>query len=105
MDTDKPVTTEDKAADAEKSSDKSAEESVTMSSGKMLVIKNAWKNTPDKAFPATLNLDECPPLRGYTGTYLDFHVEKKHWDKYCTSPYYNITVLLHTYVYIHTYIY
>ena len=74
MDTDKPVTTEDKAADAEKSSDKSAEESVTMSSNKMLVIKNAWKNTPDKAFPATLNLDECPPLRGYTGTYLDFHV-------------------------------
>ena len=70
MDTDKPVTTEDKAADAEKSS----EESVTMSSDKMLVIKNAWKNTPDKAFPATLNLDECPPLRGYTGTYLDFHV-------------------------------
>ena len=50
---------------AEEISQKSADCS-SSSSAKMLVIKNAWRNTPDQAFPSALNMDECPPLRGYT---------------------------------------
>ena len=36
----------------------------------MLVIKNAWRDLADTpaAFPPQLNMDECPPLRGFEGT-------------------------------------
>jgi hypothetical protein len=36
----------------------------------ILVIKNSWKDLPDTAaYPAQLNMDECPPLRGFEGMY------------------------------------
>jgi hypothetical protein len=35
-----------------------------------MVIKNAWKDVEGKAaaYPDQLNMDECPPLRGFEGT-------------------------------------
>jgi negative regulator of genetic competence, sporulation and motility len=46
------------------------EEEEQDSKKEVLVIKNAWKDLADTAaaFPAQLNMDECPPLRGYEGT-------------------------------------
>ena len=31
-----------------------------------MVIQNLWKDTPKLVSPNELNLDECPPLRGYS---------------------------------------
>ena len=46
--------------------DSQEEESESESAAAMLVVKNSWKKVADQAFPAELNMDECPPLRGYT---------------------------------------
>ena len=59
---------EEKKSGQLKSSDEEEEED-SRSSQAVLVIKNAWKDLPESAaFPAQLNMDECPPLRGYEGT-------------------------------------
>lgn len=35
----------------------------------VLVVKNSWRDLADSAtaFPPHLNMDECPPLRGFEG--------------------------------------
>jgi hypothetical protein len=34
----------------------------------MLVVKNSWASTPKNVVPDDLDMDECPPLRGYHAT-------------------------------------
>ena len=68
---------EEKSLDmeAEKEKEEDEHEDDEESSGdddeaSMLVIKNAWRDLADTpaAFPPQLNMDECPPLRGFEGT-------------------------------------
>jgi hypothetical protein len=86
-----PMTSEDKkeaeeergerSKDEETDEEEEVEEQEDSKKEEVLVIKNAWKDLADTAaaFPAQLNMDECPPLRGYEGTpkcgliYVSFH--------------------------------
>ncbi len=54
----------------EDTDEEEGEEEQNSKKEEVLVIKNAWKDLADTAaaFPAQLNMDECPPLRGYEGT-------------------------------------
>jgi hypothetical protein len=75
-----PMTNEDKkeveeeecerSKDEETDEEEEGEEEQDRKKEEVLVIKNAWKDLADTAaaFPAQLNMDECPPLRGYEGT-------------------------------------
>jgi hypothetical protein len=71
-----PMTSEDKKEAEEERGERSKdeetdeEEEEDNKKEQVLVIKNAWKDLADTAaaFPAQLNMDECPPLRGYEGT-------------------------------------
>jgi len=75
-----PMTNEDKkeveeeecerSKDEETDEEEEGEEEEDSKKEEVLVIKNAWKDLADTAaaFPAQLNMDECPPLRGYEGT-------------------------------------
>jgi hypothetical protein len=73
-----PMTSEDKKDAEEETGERSKDEETDEEEGEkeedskkeVLVIKNAWKDLADTAaaFPAQLNMDECPPLRGYEGT-------------------------------------
>jgi hypothetical protein len=75
-----PMTSEDKKEAEEEEGERSkdegtdeeeeGEEEQDSKKEEVLVIKNAWKDLADTAaaFPAQLNMDECPPLRGYEGT-------------------------------------
>jgi hypothetical protein len=75
-----PMTSEDKkGAEEEETGERSKDEETDeeeegeeedSKKEEVLVIKNAWKDLAETAaaFPAQLNMDECPPLRGYEGT-------------------------------------
>jgi hypothetical protein len=74
-----PMTNEDKKEAEEEERGERSKDEETEEEGEeeedskkeeVLVIKNAWKDLADTAaaFPAQLNMEECPPLRGYEGT-------------------------------------
>jgi hypothetical protein len=49
----------------------------------ILVIKNSWKDLPDSAaYPAQLNMDECPPLRGFEGMYRNLPTVR-NFENFC----------------------
>ncbi len=60
----------ERSKDEDTDEEEEGEEEQDSKKEQVLVIKNAWKDLADTAaaFPAQLNMDECPPLRGYEGT-------------------------------------